>query len=318
MAFAMYPALTQGAIAALLAHGTAEQKSLYLPKMVAGEWTGTMNLTEPQCGTDLGLIRTKAARQPDGSYRITGTKIFISAGEHDLAANIVHLVLARIEGAPEGTRGLSLFVVPKFIPNPDGSLGARNAVSCGSIEEKMGIHGNATCVMNYDGATGLAGGGRRTTASSAMFVMMNEARLGVGVQGLALSEVAYQNAAQYAKDRLQGRALTGAQVQGQAGRPDHRAPRRAAHADDDPRLQRGRPRAHPVDRDQERRRPPLRRRGGAPGRRRPHGPADAGDQRRADRPRLRQCRDGAAGVRRPRLYPRDTAWSSSCAMPAFR
>ncbi len=209
MAFAMYPGLTQGAIAVLLTHGTAEQKSLYLPKMVAGEWTGTMNLTEPQCGTDLGLIRTKAVRQPDGSYKITGTKIFISAGEHDLAANIVHLVLARIEGAPEGTRGLSLFVVPKVIPNPDGTLGAHNGVSCGSIEEKMGIHGNATCLMNYDGATGWLVA-QENHGLQAMFVMMNEARLGVGVQGLALSEVAYQNAAQYAKDRLQGRAITGA------------------------------------------------------------------------------------------------------------
>jgi acyl-CoA dehydrogenase len=209
VAFAMYSALTQGAIAALLTHGTPEQKALYVPKMVAGEWTGTMNLTEPQCGTDLGLIRTKAARQPDGSYRITGTKIFISAGEHDLAANIIHLVLARIEGAPEGTRGLSLFVVPKVIPNPDGTLGARNAVSCGSLEEKMGIHGNSTCVMNYDGATGWLVA-KENHGLHAMFVMMNEARLGVGVQGLALSEVAYQNAAQYAKDRLQGRAITGA------------------------------------------------------------------------------------------------------------
>jgi acyl-CoA dehydrogenase len=209
MAFAMYPGLTQGAIAALLMHGTTEQKSLYVPKMVAGDWTGTMNLTEPQCGTDLGLIHTKAVRQPDGSYKITGTKIFISAGEHDLAENIVHLVLARIEGAPEGTRGLSLFVVPKVMPNPDGTLGARNAVSCGSIEEKMGIHGNATCVMNYDGATGWLVA-QENHGLQAMFVMMNEARLGVGVQGLALSEVAYQNAAQYAKDRLQGRAITGA------------------------------------------------------------------------------------------------------------
>ena len=208
MAFAMFPGLTQGAIAALLTHGTAEQKSLYIPKMVAGDWTGTMNLTEPQCGTDLGLIRTKAVRQPDGSYKITGTKIFISAGEHDLADNIVHLVLARIEGAPEGTRGLSLFVVPKVIPNPDGTLGARNGVACGSIEEKMGIHGNPTCVMNYDGAAGWLVA-QENHGLQAMFVMMNEARLGVGVQGLALSEVAYQNAAQYARDRLQGRAVTG-------------------------------------------------------------------------------------------------------------
>src|SRR6516225_3952975 len=154
MAFAMYSGLVQGAVAALLIHGDDTQKKRFVPKMVAGEWAGTMNLTEPHCGTDLGLLRTKAAPQPDGSYKITGTKIFISAGEHDLAPNIVHLVLARIEGAPEGTRGISLFVVPKFLPNADGSLGARNAVSCGSIEEKMGIHGNSTCVMNYDGATG--------------------------------------------------------------------------------------------------------------------------------------------------------------------
>jgi hypothetical protein len=209
MAFGMYPGLTQGAIAALLAHATPEQKKLYLPKLVAGQWSGTMNLTEPQCGTDLGLVRTRAAPQPDGSYKITGTKIFISAGEHDLAENIVHLVLARIEGAPEGTRGLSLFIVPKFLPAADGGVGARNAVSCGSIEEKMGIHGNATCVMNYDGASGwlIAEPNR---GLQAMFVMMNEARLGVGVQGLAMSEVAYQNAAAYAKERLAGRALTGA------------------------------------------------------------------------------------------------------------
>jgi acyl-CoA dehydrogenase len=209
MAFAMYPDLTQGALSTILIHGTSEQKTRYLPAMIEGRWTGTMNLTEPHCGTDLGLLRTKAVKQADGSYRITGTKIFISAGEHDLAENIVHLVLARIEGAPAGIRGVSLFIVPKILPNPDGSLGARNAVACGAVEEKMGIHGNATCVMNYDGATGwLIGAENR--GINAMFTMMNEARLGVGVQGLALSEVAYQNAAAYAKDRLQGRALTGA------------------------------------------------------------------------------------------------------------
>src|SRR5579884_1623012 len=209
MAFAMYPGLTQGAIAAILTHASQELKEKYLPKMVEGAWTGTMNLTEPHCGTDLGLLRTKAVKQADGSYKITGTKIFISAGEHDLSENIIHLVLARIEGAPAGTRGISLFVVPKMLVNADGSLGARNAVSCGSIEEKMGIHGNATCVMNYDGATGWLVA-EENHGLQAMFVMMNEARLGVGVQGLALSEVAYQNAAQYAKDRLQGRAITGA------------------------------------------------------------------------------------------------------------
>ncbi|HEV3396340.1 MAG TPA: acyl-CoA dehydrogenase C-terminal domain-containing protein [Xanthobacteraceae bacterium] len=208
MAFAMYAGLTQGAIAAIYVHGSPEQKATYLPNLIAGHWTGTMNLTEPHCGTDLGLLRAKAAPQPDGSYKITGTKIFISAGEHDLAPNIVHLVLARIEGAPAGTKGISLFVVPKFLVNPDGSLGARNGVSCGSIEEKMGIHANSTCVMNFDAATGwLIGEANR--GLNAMFVMMNEARLGVGVQGLAVSEVAYQNAAAYAKERLQGRSISG-------------------------------------------------------------------------------------------------------------
>jgi 3-(methylsulfanyl)propanoyl-CoA dehydrogenase len=208
MSFAMYPGLTQGAIAALLVHASPELKARYLPKMVTGEWTGTMNLTEPHCGTDLGLLRTKAVKQGDGSYKITGTKIFISAGEHDLASNIVHLVLARIEGAPAGTKGISLFVVPKVTVKEDGALGERNGVSCGSIEEKMGIHGNSTCVMNYDGATGWLIG-EENRGLNAMFVMMNEARLGVGVQGLAQSEVAYQNAAIYSKERLQGRALTG-------------------------------------------------------------------------------------------------------------
>src|SRR6201994_576453 len=208
MAFSMYGGLTMGATAALLVHGTPEQKAMYVPKMVAGEWTGTMNLTEPQCGTDLGLLRTKAVRQGDGSYKISGTKIFISAGEHDLAENIIHLVLARIEGAPAGIKGVSLFVVPKILVNADGSLGARNGVSCGSIEHKMGIHGNSTCVMNYDGATGWLIG-EENKGMQGMFVMMNEARLGVAVQGLAQSEVAYQNAAAYARDRLQGRALTG-------------------------------------------------------------------------------------------------------------
>jgi len=208
MAFAMYPGLTQGALAALLRHGSQEQKRLYIPKLATGRWTGTMNLTEPQCGTDLGLLTTKATPRADGSYSISGQKIFISAGEHDLAENIVHLVLARIEGAPAGVKGISLFIAPKVNVNPDGSLGERNKVSCGSIEHKMGIHGNATCVMNYDGATGyLVGEPNRGLA--AMFVMMNEARLGVAVQGLAISEVAYQNAAAYARERLQGRALTG-------------------------------------------------------------------------------------------------------------
>ncbi|SFL35006.1 hypothetical protein SAMN03159423_1385 [Bradyrhizobium sp. NFR13] len=208
MAFSMYGGLTMGATAALIVHGKPEQKAKYLPKMVAGEWTGTMNLTEPHCGTDLGLLRTKAAPQADGSYKITGTKIFISAGEHDMADNIIHLVLARIEGAPAGIKGVSLFVVPKVLVNDDGSLGARNGVVCGSIEHKMGIHGNSTCVMNYDNATGWLIG-EENKGMQGMFVMMNEARLGVAVQGLAQSEVAYQNAVAYAKDRLQGRSLTG-------------------------------------------------------------------------------------------------------------
>jgi 3-(methylsulfanyl)propanoyl-CoA dehydrogenase len=218
MAFAMYPGLTQGAIAAILAHASQELKEKYLPKMVEGSWTGTMNLTEPHCGTDLGLLRTKAVKQPDGSYKITGTKIFISAGEHDLSENIVHLVLARIEGAPAGTKGISLFLVPKMLVNDDGSLGPRNGVSCGSIEEKMGIHGNSTCVMNYDGAIGWLVG-EENRGLNAMFTMMNEARLGVGVQGLALSEVAYQNAAIYAKERLQGRAITGTKYPDKAADP---------------------------------------------------------------------------------------------------
>jgi alkylation response protein AidB-like acyl-CoA dehydrogenase len=208
MAFAMYPGLTHGAYSAILAGGSDAQQALYLPRLAAGQWSGTMNLTEPQCGTDLGLIRTKAAPVGDGTYRISGQKIWISGGEHDLAENIVHLVLARIEGAPAGTRGISLFIVPKFIPAADGSLGARNAVACAGLEEKMGIHGNATCVMAYDEATGwLVGEENRGLAI--MFVMMNEARLGVGLQGLSQGEAAYQAASAFAKDRLQGRALTG-------------------------------------------------------------------------------------------------------------
>jgi acyl-CoA dehydrogenase len=208
MAFAMYSGLVQGAVAALLTHGNDGQKQTYVPRMLSGEWAGTMNLTEPHCGTDLGLLRTKAVPQADGSYKITGTKIFISGGEQDLTENIIHLVLARIEGAPPGTKGISLFVVPKVSIKPDGTLAGPNGVTCGSIEHKMGIHGNATCVMNYDGATGwLVGEPNR--GLNAMFTMMNEARLAVGLQGLAMSEVAYQNAVTYAKERLQGRALTG-------------------------------------------------------------------------------------------------------------
>ena len=209
MAFTMYPGLTQSAIAAINTHASAELKQLYLPKMIDGTWSGTMNLTEPHCGTDLGLLKTKAVPNGDGSYAITGQKIFISAGEQDLTENIVHLVLARIEGAPAGTRGISLFIVPKFIPDTNGKPGKRNAVSCGALEHKMGIHGNSTCVMNHDGAQGwLVGEANR--GLNAMFVMMNEARLGVANQGLSQSEVSYQNAVAYARERLQGRSLSGA------------------------------------------------------------------------------------------------------------
>jgi len=207
-AFTMYQGLTHGAASAILAHGSEEQKNTYLPNMVSCEWTGTMNLTEPQCGTDLGLMRTKAEPQDDGSYKITGQKIFISAGEHDLADNIIHLVLAKIPGGPEGIKGVSLFIVPKFLVKDDGSLGARNALACGKLEEKMGIHGNSTCVMNYDGATGWLLG-EEHKGMRAMFTMMNEARLGVAMQGMAQAEAAYQNALDYAKDRLQGRDVTG-------------------------------------------------------------------------------------------------------------
>src|SRR5690349_8381869 len=204
--FEMYQGLTSGAIASLLVKGSDELKNTYLPNMVSGRWTGTMNLTEPHCGTDLGLLKTKAAPNADGSYSITGTKIFISSGEHDLAENIIHMVLAKIEGAPDNVKGISLFLVPKFLLNEDGSVGERNPVSCGSIEHKMGIHGNSTCVMNYDGAKGwLVGEPEKGLA--AMFIMMNAARLGVGLQGLAQGEVAYQNAASYARERRQSRAL---------------------------------------------------------------------------------------------------------------
>lgn len=208
MAFGMYPGLSQGAYEALHLYGTDAQKDLYLPKMVSGEWSGTMNLTEPHCGTDLGLIRTKADDNGDGSYAISGTKIFISAGEHDLTENIIHLVLARLPDAPEGVKGISLFVVPKFLPKEDGSVGERNTLACGSIEHKMGIHGNSTCVMNYDKAKGWLVG-EPHKGLRAMFAMMNNARLGVAMQGLGICEVSYQNAVAYAKDRLQMRSLDG-------------------------------------------------------------------------------------------------------------
>jgi alkylation response protein AidB-like acyl-CoA dehydrogenase len=204
--FEMYQGLTSGAIAALMVKASDDLKQTYVPNMVTGRWTGTMNLTEPHCGTDLGLLKTRADPNDDGSYAISGTKIFISSGEHDMAENIIHLVLAKIAGAPDNVKGISLFVVPKFLVNEDGSLGERNSLSCGALEKKMGIHGNATCVMNYDGAKGWLVG-EPEKGLQAMFIMMNAARLGVGLQGLAQGEVAYQNAAAYARDRRQGRAL---------------------------------------------------------------------------------------------------------------
>jgi hypothetical protein len=209
MALNMVLGLTHGAYSAIATHGSAAQKDLYLPRLASCQWTGTMNLTEPQCGTDLGLIRTRAEPRSDGSYAVTGTKIFISAGDHDLAENIVHLVLARAPGGGEGTKGLSLFIVPKFLPDAAGGLGARNAVTCLKVERKMGIHASPTCVLAYDGATGFLLGDLHK-GMRAMFTMMNEARLGVGLQGYAVAEAAYQDARAYALDRRQGRALAGA------------------------------------------------------------------------------------------------------------
>ena len=211
MAFQMYPGLSHGNMVAILAHGTEEQKATYLPKMATGEWSGTMNLTEPHCGTDLGLMRTKAVPQGDGTYKISGQKIWISAGEHEMSDNIIHLVLAKIPGGPDGVKGISLFIVPKFLINEDGSLGARNSVSCGGLEEKMGIHGNSTCVINHDESIGYLIG-EEHKGMRAMFTMMNEARLGVGLQGYAQGAVAYENALGFARDRLQGRAVTGVEA----------------------------------------------------------------------------------------------------------
>jgi alkylation response protein AidB-like acyl-CoA dehydrogenase len=217
-AWTMYPGLTHGAYASLATHGTDAQKATYLGKMVSGEWTGTMCLTEPHCGTDLGLMRTRAELQPDGSYRITGNKIFISAGEHDMSDNIIHLVLARLSDAPPGIKGVSLFIVPKFLVNEDGSLGARNGIYCGGLEHKMGIKGSATCQMVLDGAVGTLVGAPNK-GMNGMFVMMNAARLGVGNQSLALTEVAYQNALAYAKDRIQMRSLSGTKAKDKAADP---------------------------------------------------------------------------------------------------
>ena len=208
MSLTMYSGLSRGAYSAIFLHGSEDQKLLYLPKLATCEWTGTMNLTEPHCGTDLGLIKTKATPMGDDSYQLTGQKIFISSGDHDLSKNIIHLVLAKTPDAPKGVKGISLFVVPKFLINDDGSLGERNNLSVGKIEKKMGIKGNATCVMNYDGAKGYLVG-EENKGLKAMFTMMNEARLGVGMQGLAQAEIAYQAALAYAKDRRQGRAIQG-------------------------------------------------------------------------------------------------------------
>ena len=218
MAFGMYPGLTAGAVAAIVEHASDEQKNAYVPRMLTGEWSGTMNLTEPHCGTDLGMMRTKAARNDDGTYAITGQKIWISAGEHPMASNIIHLVLARIEGAPEGVDGISLFICPKFLLDEAGEPGERNNLSVGSLEHKMGINGNATCVMNYEGAKAFLVG-EENRGLKAMFVMMNEARLGVGVQGLAQSEVAYQNAADWARERVQGRSISGVKYPDQKADP---------------------------------------------------------------------------------------------------
>ncbi len=217
-AWTMYPGLSHGAYECLHAHGTPEQKATYLPKLTSGEWTGTMCLTEPHCGTDLGLLRSKAVPQADGTYRITGAKIFISAGEHDMVENIVHLVLARLPDAPEGSKGISLFIVPKFLVNADGSIGARNGIFCAGLEHKMGIHANSTCQMVLEDAVGTMVG-QPNKGLAAMFVMMNAARLGVGNQSLGLTEVAYQNAAAYAKDRIQMRALSGPKAPEKAADP---------------------------------------------------------------------------------------------------
>ena len=303
-AFEMYNGLTQGAIASILVKGSDEQKRTYLPNMVGGKWTGTMNLTEPHCGTDLGLLKTKAEPQADGTYKISGTKIFISSGEHDLAENIIHLVLAKVTGAPDNVKGISLFIVPKFLVNEDGSLGARNGVSCGSIEEKMGIHGNSTCLLNYDEATGYLIG-TAEKGLEAMFIMMNAARLGVGVQGLAQGEVAYQNAVVYAKDRRQGRALN----------PDEREPDAKAdtiihHPDVRRMLMEAKSfnesaralvlwGALQVDIGRKAQTEEERAGGERPAR-----PADPGDQGLSDRQGLRGRGQCAADLRRPRLYPR--------------
>ncbi len=235
LSFGLYPGLTHGAYQALNSHASQELKERFLPKMVEGVWSGTMCLTEPHCGTDLGLLRTKAEPQADGSYKITGSKIFISAGEHDLTENIIHLVLARLPDAPKGIKGISLFLVPKFLPTEDGRPGPRNGVTCTGIEHKMGLNGSATCQMSFDEATGwLVGTPHKGMA--AMFTMMNSERLSVGTQGLGIGEASYQSAVAYARDRVQGPRPLGGQISREGRRPDHRASGRAAFAHDHARL----------------------------------------------------------------------------------
>ena len=315
-AFEMYNGLTQGAMASILVKGSEEQKNSYLPNMVAGKWTGTMNLTEPHCGTDLGLIKTKAEPQADGSYKITGTKIFISAGEHDLAENIIHLVLAKIAGAPDNVKGISLFIVPKFMVNDDGSLGERNGVSCGSIEEKMGIHGNSTCLLNYDEATGYLVG-EPEKGLAAMFIMMNAARLGVGLQGLAQGEIAYQNAVAYAKDRRQGRALRPEEREADAKadtiirHPDVRRMLMEARA-----FNEGARALRAVGRAAGRHQPQGADRGGADRRRRPARPAHSGDQGLYHRQGLRRRGQHASRSMAATAISANGGWSSSSATPA--
>ena len=218
LSFSNYAMLTAGAVRAILAHASDELKQKYMPKLVEGTWSGTMCLTEPHCGTDLGQIRTRAVPEGDGSYKITGTKIFITAGEHDLTENIIHLVLAKLPDAPKGTKGISLFIVPKITVKDDGKLGPRNGVMCGAIEHKMGIKASSTCVMNFDGATGWLVG-EPHKGMRAMFTMMNAARLTVGIQGIGLGDASYQGATAYARERLQGRSLTGTKYPDKAADP---------------------------------------------------------------------------------------------------
>ena len=246
LSFGLFPGLTRGAYVLLNDHGSAAQKALYGPKLASGEWAGSMCLTEAHCGTDLGLLKTQAVPQGDGSFALTGTKIFISAGEHDLTPNIIYFVLARLPDAPKGSKGISLFLVPKVLVNADGTLGARNGISCGAVEHKMGIHGCPTCVMNLDGATGWLMG-EPHQGLKAMFSMMNTERIAVGIHGLAIAEASYQNAVAYARERLQGRAPSGPRDPDEARRPHHRPPRRAPHADDAARAHRRLPHAGAVD-----------------------------------------------------------------------